>query len=32
MVQESLFGNHDLDDIKFEGEELALEGNTYVGI
>jgi hypothetical protein len=32
MVQKSLFGNHNLDDIKFEGEELALKGNTYAGI
>jgi hypothetical protein len=32
MVQESLFGNHDLNDIEFEGEKLAQEGNTYAGI
>lgn len=32
MVQESLFGNHDLNDIKFESEKYTQEGNTYVGI
>jgi hypothetical protein len=32
MVQENLFGNHDLNDIAFEGEERAQEGNTYAGV
>ncbi len=32
MVQENLFGNHDLNDTECEGEEPAQEGNTYVGI
>jgi hypothetical protein len=32
MAQKSLFGNHDLNDIEFEGEEPTQEGNTYTSI
>jgi hypothetical protein len=32
MVQENSFGNHDLNDTEFEGEEPAQEGNTYASI